>query len=366
MHNQQQLMIKFISFIFLLVSLTTVAQQKHQPENIFVITTDGFRWQEIFEGADSALINNPKYTSDSLLTKLQYWDSDINERRKKLMPFFWNVLAKQGQLMGNRIYGNNVDVSNLYKFSYPGYNEILTGYSDPLIYSNKELVNKNTNILEYLNEYENYKGQVVAFSSWSVFPFILGQQRNDLPVFSGYETLPDTATNSTMKMLNSVQDKVVIEKKATRYDILTFLSAKEYIKQHQPKVVFMSLGETDESAHGSHYDSYLQEAAQVDKMIADLWYFIQTNQTYKNNTTLLITTDHGRGYKNNQWNKHSFLVKGSGEAWLAVIGPGIEPMGEIKVPQQLYQKQIANSIAALLGISFKTEHPVAQGIKFNH
>jgi hypothetical protein len=359
-------MIKFINFIFLSISLTTVAQQKHQSENIFIITTDGFRWQEVFAGADSALINNPKYASDTLLTKLQYWDTDINERRKKLMPFFWNVLAKQGQLMGNRMYGNNVDVSNLYKFSYPGYNEILTGYSDPLIYSNKEIVNKNTNILEYLNEKENYKGKVVAFSSWSVLPCILGQQRNELPVFSGYEPLPDTADNSTMKMLNDVQDNVVIERKATRFDILTFLSAKEYIKQHLPKVVFISLGETDESAHSSRYDNYLQEAAQVDKMIADLWYFIQTSPNYKNNTTLLITTDHGRGYKNNQWNKHSFLVKGSGEAWLAVIGPGIEPMGEIKVPQQLYQKQIANSIATLLGVSFKTEHPVAQGIKFNN
>ena len=157
-------MTKFICFIFLSICFTTFAQQKQQPENVFIITTDGFRWQEVFTGADSALINNPEYSSDTLLTKLQYWDADINERRKKLMPFFWNVLAKQGQLMGNRMYGNNVDVSNLYKFSYPGYNEILTGYSDPLIYSNKEQVNKNTNILEYLNEKEKYKGKVVAFS----------------------------------------------------------------------------------------------------------------------------------------------------------------------------------------------------------
>jgi Type I phosphodiesterase / nucleotide pyrophosphatase len=359
-------MIKYICLIFLFASLSSAAQQKHQTENIFIITTDGFRWQEIFSGADSVLINDPKYTSDTELTKLQYWDTDISERRKKLMPFFWNVLAKQGQLMGNRTYGNNVDVSNWYKFSYPGYNEILTGYSDPLIYSNKELVNRNTNILEYLNANENYKGKVVAFSSWSVLPYILGQERNDLPVYSGYQTLPDTADNSTMKLINEVQEKVVVEKKDTRYDVLTFLSAKEYIKQHQPKVVFISLGETDESAHSSRYDNYLQEAAQVDKMIADLWYFIQTNPNYKNNTTLLITTDHGRGYKSSQWNKHSFLVKGSGEAWLAVIGPGIKASGEIKEPQQLYQRQIANSIASILGVPFTTEHPVAQGIKFNN
>ena len=356
----------FICSVFVMIALSVDAQQKSQPQNIFIVTTDGFRWQELFFGADSVLINSTKYTADTLLTKLQYWDTDYNERRKKLMPFFWNVIAKQGQIMGNRVYDNNVDVSNFYKFSYPGYNEMLTGYSDPLIYSNKQIENKNTNILEYLNENENYKGKVVAFSSWSVFPYILGQHRNNLPVYSGYQTLPDTAENATMQMINEVQYKLVVEKRVTRYDALTFLSAKEYIKQHQPKVVFISLGETDESAHSSRYDYYLQQAGQVDKMLADLWYFIQTNPVYKDNTTLLITTDHGRGYKNNQWDKHSLLVEGSGEAWLAVMGPQIKAMGEIKEPKQLFQKQIANSIAALLGISFKTDHPVAKAINFNH
>ena len=355
-----------ISIFFVLMFISAIAQQKPQTENIFIITIDGFRWQEVFTGADSLLINNTRYTSDTVLTKLQYWDSDINERRKRLMPFLWNVLARQGQIMGNRNFKNNVNVSNLYKFSYPGYNEILTGYSDPLIFSNKETVNENTNILEFLNESETYKGKVVAFSSWSVFPYILGQQRNDLPVYSGYETLPDTANNATLNLLNEVQDKIVIEKKSTRYDAITFLSAKEYIKQHQPKVVYISLGQTDESAHSSRYDNYLQEAAQVDKMIADLWYYIQTNPAYKNKTTLLITTDHGRGSKTNQWNKHGYLTRGSGEAWLAVIGPGIKPLGEIKEPKQIFQKQIASSIAAILGVQFLTEHPVAKAINFNN
>lgn len=343
-----------------------MAQQKPQTENVFIITTDGFRWQEIFNGADSLLINNTRYTKDTVLTKLQYWDSDINERRKRLMPFLWNVLAKQGQIMGNRVFKNKVDVSNLYKFSYPGYNEILTGYSDPLIFSNKEVTNENTNILEFLNESEAYKGKVVAFSSWSLFPYILGQQRNDLPVYSGYEALPDTASNATLNMINEVQDKIVTEKKPTRYDAITFLSAKEYIKQHQPKVVYISLGQTDESAHSSCYDNYLQHAALVDKMISDLWYYIQTDPAYKNKTTLLITTDHGRGSKPSQWNKHSFLTKGSGEAWLAAIGPGIKPSGEVKEPQQIFQKQIANSIAVMLGVQFLTEHPVAKAINFNN
>jgi hypothetical protein len=337
-------------FCFFIV-MSTSAQQVHPAENIFIITTDGFRWQEVFNGADEQLVTNTKYTADTLLTKLQYWDTSFIERRKKLMPFFWNVIAKQGQLMGNRSYGNNVNTANLYKFSYPGYNEILTGYADPLIYSNKAVVNTNKNILELLNETEQYKGKVVAFSSWSLFPFILGKERNGLPVYSGYETLPDTGTNKTLHLLNEVQEKIITNKNETRYDAVTFLCAKEYIKTHTPKVVMIALGETDEWAHSKRYDNYLTLAADIDKMIASLWYYIQTNPAYKNKTAMIITTDHGRGNKSNTWSKHSFLTTGSGEAWLAAIGAGIAAKGEIKEPQQLYQKNIAGAIASLLGFN---------------
>lgn len=358
---------KLLTALFCLCTVVYAkAQQPGVAENIFIITTDGFRWQEVFNGADSVLISNTKYTADTVLTKLQYWDSALAERRKKLMPFFWNVIAKQGQLLGNRNYDNNVNVANLYKFSYPGYNEILTGYTDPLIYSNKAAVNPNTNILEYLNENENYKGKVVAFSSWSLFPYILGKQRNDLPVYSGYETLPDTADNETLKVINQVQEKIITEKKATRYDAVTFLCAKEYIKTHQPKVVLIALGETDEWAHSSRYDNYLQHATEVDKMIADVWYMIQTSAVYKNKTTMIVTTDHGRGGKSNNWNKHGFLNGSSGQTWLAAIGAGVSARGEVKEKQQLYQKQISATIAALLGMEFKTKHEVAATINFNN
>lgn len=355
---------KLLTALFCLFTACAIKAQQHAvAENIFIITTDGFRWQEVFNGADALFISDTKYTADTLLTKLQYWDDDYAERRKKLMPFFWNVIAKQGQLLGNRNYGNNVNTANLYRFSYPGYSEMLTGYADPLIYSNKDIVNPNTNILEYLDAKETYKGKVVAFSSWSLFPFILGKERNDLPVYSGYETLPDTGSNKTMQMLNELQDKVIATKRFTRYDAVTFLAAKEYIKTHQPKIVLISLGETDEWAHSSRYDNYLQHAAEVDKMVGDLWYFIQTSPAYKNKTAMLVTTDHGRGSR--QWSKHSFLTAGSGQTWLAALGTGITPKGEIKEPQQLYQKQIAATIATLLGLDFTSARNAVAAVNFN-
>ncbi len=329
--------------------------------NVFIITTDGFRWQEVFTGADSTLINDSEFTPGTEMMKQLFWGASPEARREKLMPFFWNVLAKKGQLYGNRSYDNKVDVDNVHSLSYPGYNEIFTGNTDAFISSNHKHYNPNINVLEYLNSKEEFKGKVAAFTSWDVFPYILNEKRSGLVVNSGYENM-HTDNSSVQAITNRVQDEAVQEKKATRYDMLTFITAKEYIQQHQPRVVYLGLGETDEFAHDGRYDLYLQQANTIDRMIAELWHWVQTTPGYKDNTTFIITTDHGRGKKTNKWTSHGALIRGSSQVWLAAIGPGIEPMGEMKDNQQLYQKQLAQTIASLLGENFETDQPVAAAI----
>ncbi|BAV04814.1 Metalloenzyme superfamily protein [Filimonas lacunae] len=344
----------FLFSASLLLCITAIAQTPDTARNIFIITTDGFRWQEVFNGADSIIISDNDYVQDTALTHQMYWASTPEARREKLMPFFWNVIARQGQLYGNRAWNNQVNVKNFYKISYPGYNEIFTGYADPRFNPNSPIANRNINVLEYINQQDAYKGQVVAFSSWNIMPYILNETRSHVPVNAGYENLEED-TDSTNILINQVQNQVA-HKNNTRHDLLTYASAREYITQHHPKVVFLSLGETDEHAHHGEYDLYLQKANDVDHMIASLWYQVQTDPFYKNNTTFIITTDHGRGRNNNNWKTHGFWIKGSGETWIALLGAGITPSGEMKTPQQLWQKQIAATIAQLTGVSFQTRH----------
>lgn len=331
-----------------------------------IVTVDGVRWQEVFNGADSNLINNTKYTTDPSLSKLEFWDPSFSTRRRKLLPFFWNILARQGSLYGNRHYDNKVNVANFYKFSYPGYNEMLTGYADPGVNSNKPVENNNINILEFLNQIPAYKDSVIAFTSWDIFPSILGTHRNQLPVYSGYDPLPDAVLNPEVNLINRLQEKVITNKKDTRYDELTFLAATTYLQEHHPKVIFISFGESDESAHAGKYDKYLQDINNADRMLSRLWYFIQTDPKYKNKTTLLITTDHGRGKKITGWTDHGTFINGSGKTWIGIIGPDINPAGEIKEPGKVFEKQIAGSIASLLGLNFVTNHPVAKPIDFKN
>jgi hypothetical protein len=324
--------------------------------NIFIITIDGFRWQEIFTGADSLLIADKEFTPDADFIKLLYWGNTINERRKKLMPFFWNILAVKGQLYGNRNFNNNVNTANLYSISYPGYNEILTGNTDATISSNSKIENPNINILEYLDNKPAFKGKVAAFTSWDVFPYILNDERNNVVINSGYMSMNESTISQQQQLINKVQDESVHRKTATRNDELTFLTAKEYISEHHTRVLFLGLGETDELAHQKRYDLYLEQANKTDKMIAELWHWVQTTPGYKNNTTFIITTDHGRGKRVAKWASHGEFIRGSSQTWLAVIGPGINPAGEIKEEEQLYQEQLAKTIAGILGEDFAIEN----------
>ncbi len=326
-----------LSVIFLFFCFSTrnvYAQDSSKAKNIIIITIDGFRWQELFSGADKNIISNTNFVKDTSLTKQLFWDTTADLRRKKMMPFLWSVIAAKGQIYGNRFLNNKSDVTKWYKISYPGYNEMLTGYADPFFIPNIPINNRNKTVLEYLNTTENYIGKTVAFTSWNIFPYIFNEKRSKLPL-----NINDVETN-------------VINKKNTHYDMLTFLNAKDYINNHHPKVVFLGFGQTDEFAHEGRYDLYLQQASAIDRMIAELWYMLQTDPFYKDNTTLIITTDHGRGASPSSWFTHGLFTKGSSNTWFAVMGPEIIPAGEIKVNEQIYQKQNAPTLALLVGEKF--------------
>ena len=118
--------ITIFAFLSGFFAFETLARS-YRTENVFLVTIDGLRWQELFGGADPALIEEPQFVKDPESLKRQFWAENKEIRKSKLLPFFWSVIAKQGQIYGNRLKESYVNTANLLLFSYPGYNEILTG-----------------------------------------------------------------------------------------------------------------------------------------------------------------------------------------------------------------------------------------------
>lgn len=332
------------------VSNTQKTVRSLNAENkLFIITLDGFRWEELFKGADPLLINDPELNTDTSLAKALYWDETLEKRRKKLMPFFWNVIARQGELYGNRTYHNYVNVANPYALSYPGYSELLTGSVDYSIWKNEKRKNRNQNILEKLNNSATYSGKVAAFTSWDLFPYILDKKdKNGFVLNSGLQTIQEKNLSLSQSLLNSVQETILDKESATRYDELTYIACKEYILKKKPSVVLLSFSGTDNAGHNNQYDQYLQEANNADRMIGELWRLVQSMPEYAGKTSFLITTDHGRGKRKSNWNDHGFFVGGSSQTWYALIGNKVVPHGEMKMRSQVYLKDLNALITEIL------------------
>jgi hypothetical protein len=177
-----------------------------KTRNIILVTLDGLRWQEVFTGADPDLIRNKNQVENLSKIKDKFWDKDQRARRNKLMPFLWKTLVPNGQIYGNRIEQSFVNLTNPYRVSYPGYNELLTGFADRALNSNNHGPNKSRNIFEYIMErLPRYQDKIAVFSSWDTFNEILNEERNHLLVNAGFEKLEGHLLQPGTEFLNEIQ-----------------------------------------------------------------------------------------------------------------------------------------------------------------
>lgn len=327
---------------------TALAQNEDRPK-IILVTMDGYRWQELFTGADQKLIGHEDYVSDSTSLKKKFWRATPEARRKALMPFVWNQVAKMGSIHGNRALGSKVNLTNNMVFSYPGYNEILTGQADDgRINSNDKMKNPNVTILEQLNKRPGYAGKVAAFGSWDVFPYIINEQRSGVPVNAGFEQAEGDNLTEIEAFLNRAQPNTPSPWGSVRLDIFTHNYALEYMKRNHPDIVYIAYGETDDFAHGGNYQAYLNSAHSTDAFLRELWTFTQQDPHYKGQTTFILTTDHGRGTQPlDTWRSHGTDIEGANQVWLMTFGAESERLGEVARNEKLYTPRVVEMIKSI-------------------
>ncbi|MGB7070401.1 MAG: alkaline phosphatase family protein [Pyrinomonadaceae bacterium] len=351
---------KLIAILLLLIAASANGQNK--TKNAILITLDGVRTQEIFAGLDLDILKaaTKKGAVEETPLYKKYWAATAEQRRYKVMPFFWGDLMKQnGSIAGNRSLGSTIQITNSHRFSYPGYSEILTGQAhDDVVKSNNKIRNPNPTVLEFLKRKLRLKtDQVASFASWDVFDWIVESKPGTITSNAGYESY--VTTDSAIKDLSRNQFETVTPWDSVRNDFYTFRFAMSHLKTHRPRVLYLALGETDDWAHDNRYDRVLQTLTRTDEYLRELWEFVQNDKQYKDKTTIIITTDHGRGLKPADWFDHGDDVEGAQYIWLATFGPDSGLRGEWNDAPTIYQNQIAATLCRFLGLDYSEQNPNA-------
>jgi hypothetical protein len=345
--------------VFLFAALFAPAADL-KTRNIFLLTADGLRWQEVFRGAeDMPMTKEFGNFGNTNTIRTNFWRDTPEARREALMPFLWSTVAQHGQLWGNRDKGSEVRVSNGHNFSYPGYNEFLTGFADPKINSNDKILNANTNVFEWLHAKPAFRGRVAAALNWDVLPWILNAPRAGFPVWSGFDVPDGTERLPVPSALTEMAERGRTVWAGVLLDTFVAYAAKHAVRNLQPRAMYVSFGETDDWAHEGNYERYLKAAREFDRFLGELWTLVQSLPEYRGATTFVITVDHGRGPAPAAWKNHGKEIAESAYLWLAVLGPDVAPLGERANTPLVRQAQVAATVAALAGEDFHGAFPQA-------
>ncbi|HEX4949015.1 MAG TPA: phosphoglyceromutase [Blastocatellia bacterium] len=350
------------SLLLLFVFLSTAVAQ-NKTENVILITFDGARTQEVFGGLDLDILKSKTTRGTVEDTELykKYWAATPEERRAKLLPFFWGTLMKDhGSIAGNRALGSTVMTTNKMWFSYPGYSEILTGQAhDDVINSNDRKRNPYPSVLEFVKrKLKLNKNQVALFGSWDVFNWIGEHEEGAVTINAGHEPY-DLITTPEIRVLSGLQNEKLSPWGGVRFDYFTVKFALAHLQKFQPRVMHIALGETDDWAHDGEYAHVLNSFARNDRQLKELWDYLQSMPKYKGKTSLLITVDHGRGNTIKDWTDHGEKVPEAQYIWMAFVSPESSLRGEWKNAETIYQNQAAATLCRWLNLDYSENNPNA-------
>ena len=318
------------------------AKNISQNPIVILITLDGVRWQEFFNGSDP-LLN--KDVSQSYLGNS--------------FPIFWKKHAQNSTIFGHRESKSPMTVDGT-PVSLPGYKSIFLGHDHDCNDNNCGRVLTETFPERIARELKLNKYQVAGFSSWGKIELALEHDPGNIFVNTNITDVDDETVDSVIDSLNALQ-KLDPPKGwgGARRDIYTWAQGMYYLQKHQPRFLYIGLDDSDEYGHLNQYEKYLATLHQYDKWIDELITQLKSMGDYGINTTIIITTDHGRGkgkkwtgHADFSWNPHIFTGK---HIWCAMLGNQVKPLGIVKKVKGKSHQSIRPTIELLFGLI--PEHP---------
>lgn len=290
------------------VMLTTYAPQQARAldlgRNVILITLDGVRYEEVFDGAG-------------------YHFPYMTEK----------VRNQRAALLGDPRQGNVVVAGNPYLISLPAYYAIFAGsvqrcnqnacrrtWSETFPERIKQDLGLTAEQVATFASWEKLAG---AVESWSGTTFVDAGQTHDEPS-------PFTEA---------------------RMDEHTWLQAMQYLEAQRPRFLYVSLNDSDEWGHEGDFPQYLATLHRFDDWLRELDERLARMPGYGERTCVVITTDHGRG-AGKQWRDHDASIPNAAFVWLYTSCAG-ESYAERPVPTPSFRSllDVRPTIEAMFGLA---------------
>lgn len=279
----------------------------YTSENVFLVTIDGIRDQEAFE-----------------------YGFEPGETEHPYLPFIWNELKPQGTAF--------MEMYNVFcTFTSPGHATILTGA---------------------WQMFPNHASQGEWFQTRAWSPTIFEYARKQLGLSqsetwcvvgkkncleSDWSIHPAYGEDYGANLLHEPSGQITLDT-----DSLTVDGLMGVLDADQPSMVFVNLQGTDALGHYGDYDLYLEAIQLADRAVERIWSRIQNDPHYSSNTTLIVTTDHGRhDDSHGGFSSHGGICHGCQHIMCLIVGPDT-PSG-VEVTRRTFQIDIAPTIGELIG-----------------
>lgn len=278
---------RFWAFIGSTVALLFLGVAAVSGQNVVIVVIDGARYSETVGGGEAC------------------------------MPFLWNVLRPQGTVWTNFRNEGRTNTVN-------GHTSIETGTWQKIANDGSERPTRPT-IFEYFRKHTAVPESLACL--------VVGKRKLGVLSFS---TEPLYGEECGARVFVESGDTAVFAK------VLDVLAAQ------RPRLLMVNFADVDRMAHSGEWKDYLGAIHRVDSLVVCLWKILQSEPSYRENTVLLVTNDHGRhDDSNGDFRNHGDGCEGCRHIMLLAAGGSFSRGHVCDVSRT--QRDLAGSIGEILG-----------------
>jgi hypothetical protein len=311
-----------------------------RTRNVVIVTIDGVRWQEIFGGIDV-----PRARAAGMS------GCDVVDGAE-LTPNLHRHFAGGGVVIGAPGYGEMV-ASGPNFVSLPGYEEIFTGRAPSCTSNFCDHIAETTLVDELRVELGLSPEQIAVITSWRTIERAAAFDDRSIALSAGRHggATRDRvrATAAASRLLDEAGEVDAypgwLDYRPDRY---TAQLALDYLATRRPRFLFIGLGDTDEYAHRHNYRGYVSALRAADELVGQLMDTLAALGEYGAETTVLVTTDHGRAAS---FAGHGGDAPESRRVWLFAAGGAVPALGFADGSRTTRLADIAPTVRSWMGLS---------------